>query len=111
MKNLKKHYDDDTIRHSYLPDPSLSPIDPFPYEETSMTHYHNSAYMMEGCGAHDIRRATRHSEKDKAFITDLYPKPCGGAIGLEQTEWRADLQFQAVHKPVPRVVMGIASMS
>lgn len=55
---------------------------------------------------------TQPSDKDKAILSYLYPKPCGGMIELTGVKDQFDghQDFLTVRKSVPRVVVGLTSL-
>lgn len=90
-------------------DPSLSRIDPFGYNVHSITHYGIPASLLRK--GETTSESTTLLEEDKAFITYLYPKPCGGTIDLGPNinpgSISGNRSLDALQKSIPRVVMGI----
>lgn len=117
MPNLEKKIqgDWDTVQKDYLRFPSTASIDPFPYDVKSITHYGFIASLLRDGKAIPERPAI--SKKDKAYIAYLCPKPCGGTIDLGEEPMFYTISgdrhvlFDALQKSVPRVVLGITSMS
>lgn len=63
-------------KFNFLRKPKISPIAPFLYGSEFITHYGIPAILMKA--GKEILETTMLSEKDKALITYLYPKPYGG---------------------------------